>query len=417
MRRLLFMLCLGTALCLTGCSQPIEKAPVIIKDEKTPQVTPIPAKASEKPTEDTISIKEHLQDVTTLDNAISPFYISDAQGAVEWRLQKCDGGFGFYYPVYGDDDIRAWNMPKSTNAEEYFIFNLNYFTNNSGVQLEILCIENQSLKDVNSDFFKTQEAIQMSNYTIGIHDYPAIKAEPPLSTTDIAFGRTLSEDPLYSQYYFVDGPEGLLCIRISSPIEETEDFQTEIDIMLSTFIIESKDDYTRKNSAVPIRAEGKKLRFKTLDVLSIFYSTCINRGDYNSSIAVSKNISNNLKASEVWKSMKCYTAGNKDRIIKNNRAVEPIHLTLEEPGNTGLPASGKEGSSLIRYIYFVKKGDYWYVDGPLHNTEPPEEWCQGKDFTWSSENYGLSDSPDIGETITTQEEMDAFQKRWSEKCR
>lgn len=421
MRKHLLALCLMTALCLSGCAQPVEKSPVTIQDEKTPQVTPIATKtaetsAAEKQPNEIDSIKEHLQDVTTLDNAISPFYISDEQGDVEWRLQKCDGGFGFYYPVYGDDDIRAWNMPEPTNTEEDFIMGINVYSSKSRMQIVILCIENLKLKDVETDYFNPKDKIQLSDCTIGIHNYPALKTEctPTLEETDTGGGPP--SEFMYNQHYFTEGPEGLLDIRLSSPSEESDQSWEEVEKMLNTFIIESTTDYTRKNSAIPINASPENLQFKTLDILSTFYTMCIVRGDYNSSIAVSRNITNNLKASEVWKSMKCYIAGE-GKIIKNNRAVKPIYLTPEEPGNTGLISSGKEGTSIIRYIYFIKDGDHWYVDGPLHNTEPPEEWWQGQEFTWTSENYGLSDSADIGETITTQKETDDFKDQWAKKCR
>lgn len=112
-----------------------------------------------------------------------------------------------------------------------------------------------------------------------------------------------------------------------------------------------------------------------------------------------------------WESLEVYASGSSLREdLEDGRAVYAVNLVFEDSGILDFPESGQEGISVERFLYLVRKGDGWYVDGPLHNDLPPDNWWAGEEYSWKSYDFGFSDEDSLGVVIKGQEEYDTFIK-------
>lgn len=448
-------------LSLAGCAQQVEKEPVSVKDEMA-QMDPVESETENREGTDTPNetaeenqeeaakgAKEQLANVKSLEDAPKELIIQETVDGNKKEkkliLQKCDGGFGFYFPEHEDANL-AWNLEEENNgkSEELFFFgSFNNFYNGAGMDMTVNCIEDATLdnaKEMVEDIGITRATSettsentvaadtdilqsQAEECTIGAGDYPAIRT--PFLTVPAPYAET--PDPevenavenrvqVTVQYCFVECPEGLLQMDFIAPAEGMEASWKDVEEILDTMIIEDKDTYQDYHSAVSINARDRELKFSDIDILRTFYDTCHVRRDYDSAMKISKNITPQENGKEVWEKMICYPFGVAAYIEREGRAFMPCSLILDEPGDTGLPRHAETGGkALVRYMYFVKEGDYWYLDGPLHNAEPTEEWWRGEVTSWEDHNYGLSDSAQPGTVLMNDEELNSFINAWDSR--
>lgn len=116
----------------------------------------------------------------------------------------------------------------------------------------------------------------------------------------------------------------------------------------------------------------------------------------------------NKEVEEAWNSIAVKVSGI-ELAEGEGKAVYEINLIFDDSGIIGFPEYTEDNPVLLeRFLYLVKKEGGWYVDGPLHNNLPATEWWMSEKIEWQSYDFGFSDEDDLGVTVSSQEEFDAF---------
>ena len=114
---------------------------------------------------------------------------------------------------------------------------------------------------------------------------------------------------------------------------------------------------------------------------------------------------------KAWDSIEVYESGIGIKEDEDNgRAVFTSSLAFEDSGILDFPGSGGGEVTVERFLYLIKRGDGWYVDGPLHNNLPPANWWQGDEISWESYDFDFSDEDSPGVVTEGQEEYNSFIK-------
>jgi len=135
----------------------------------------------------------------------------------------------------------------------------------------------------------------------------------------------------------------------------------------------------------------EKSRENAEDVWQLYILYMMGKNPYMISLLSGEELAAETEAA--WNTATVYISGKTLKVDEEKgRAVFDVQLIFEENGVIDLPEGSREEPVCIqRYLYLKKRSGAWYVDGPLHNQLPSEEWWNGQEKEWDYYDFGFSD--------------------------